>query len=283
MSVGMSSAVQKVVLLKLGGSLLTDKEREATAHGQVIERLAGEIARARSARPDLGLVLGHGSGSFGHAAAKRHGLTGGRSKTPPVRGDLRAGIVETRTQATRLHHLVTDALAAAGAHPYSISPSSCLTTDDGAVATFAVAPLDAALAAGLLPVVYGDVVMDRSRGAAIASTETVLGVVAADLEAAGWTVEQALWAGTTAGVWDADGEPIAIVRPADSAAARAAAGGARGTDVTGGMEHRLGSALELARRGVPSLIFDGTVPGAVERALLGGAVAGTRVEPDLSV
>jgi isopentenyl phosphate kinase len=269
-----------VTLLKLGGSLLTDKEREATARAEVIERLAGEIARARAARPDLRLVLGHGSGSFGHAAAKRHGLAGGR-ETPPARGDLRAGIVATRTQATHLHRLMMEALSTAGAFPWSISPSSCLVSDDGAVsdrATFPVAPLAAALDLGLLPVTYGDVVMDSSRRAAIVSTETVLGAVAAGLAREGWTVERALWAGTTAGVWDLDGEPIPLVHPDDSERARVAAGAARGADVTGGMEHRLGSTLELARSGVPSLIFDGTVPGAVERALLGGEVAGTRVE-----
>lgn len=269
----------KVVLLKLGGSLLTDKEREATARRPVIERLAGEIARARAARPDLRLVLGHGSGSFGHAAAKRHGLTGGPARMP-ARGDLRAGIVTTRAQAVRLHRLVLEALASAGAHPFSISPSSCLVTDDGSVAHFDAAALEAALATGLLPVVYGDVVMDRSRRAAIASTETVLAAVAAGLRERGWVVERALWAGTTAGVWDEDGEPIPVVRPGDSERARSAAGAARGADVTGGMEHRLGSALELARHGVPSLIFDGTVSSAVERALLGGEVPGTRVDPD---
>lgn len=281
----MSVGADRVVLLKLGGSLLTDKEREATARPEVIERLAGEIARARTARPDLRLVLGHGSGSFGHAAAQRHGLVGG-SADAPASGDLRPGIVATRAQAARLHRLVMDALVGAGALPWSVSPSSCLTTDDGAVETFACTPLDEALRSGLLPVVYGDVVMDRSRGAAIASTETVLSAVAAGLGESGWTVERALWAGTTAGVWDASGRPIPVVRPGASEAARAAAGAARGADVTGGMEHRLGSALALARSGVPSLIFDGTVAGTVERAILAGTseggeeIAGTRVEPD---
>jgi isopentenyl phosphate kinase len=45
------------------------------------------------------------------------------------------------------------------------------------------------------------------------------------------------------------------------------------------MRHRLETALELARRGIPSLVFDGTVPGRLAAALRGEAVPGTRIEP----
>jgi isopentenyl phosphate kinase len=65
------------IFLKLGGSLITDKTRIEHARRPVIRRLAREIKAAREARPDLQLVLGHGSGSFGHVAAKKHGTREG--------------------------------------------------------------------------------------------------------------------------------------------------------------------------------------------------------------
>ena len=67
----------ELVFLKLGGSVITDKNREATAQEDVIRRAGQEISRALKARPELSLVLGHGSGSFGHFVADRYGLRGG--------------------------------------------------------------------------------------------------------------------------------------------------------------------------------------------------------------
>ncbi len=54
--------------------------------------------------------------------------------------------------------------------------------------------------------------------------------------------------------------------------------GAAGTDVTGGMRHRIEAAWRLAELGVRSWIVDGRVPGNLERAARGESVAGTLVE-----
>ena len=56
-----------------------------------------------------------------------------------------------------------------------------------------------------------------------------------------------------------------------------AIGAPAGVDVTGGMLHRVESALALAREGIPSLILNGLLPGVLERALRGEAVPGTEV------
>src|SRR5690242_18399189 len=60
-----------LTLIKLGGSLITDKHVEKSFRRDVVKRLADEIAAARAENPNLKLLIGHGSGSFGHFAAKR--------------------------------------------------------------------------------------------------------------------------------------------------------------------------------------------------------------------
>lgn len=257
-----------VVLLKLGGSLLTDKAREDTDHPELIQRLAREIAGALAGPQPPLLVVGHGSGSFGHAAAARSGIARGLGAPERLRG-----VVETRERAVELHRRVVAALAEAGALPYSISPSSALVTSAGKGAAFHLEPLQRALDAGLLPVVYGDVVMDRVQGAAIASTETVF-LALAD---AGLPITRALWAGVTEGVLDEAGKTIPHIRVGASREAEAAAGASAGTDVTGGMRHRLAAVLELAERGVESVLFDGRVPGRLGAVLRGEPVPGTTV------
>ena len=58
-------------LIKLGGSLITDKRGERQLRAEVIDRLAGEIAELRR-EPGGDWLVGHGSGSFGHVEAQRH-------------------------------------------------------------------------------------------------------------------------------------------------------------------------------------------------------------------
>ncbi|HET9212027.1 MAG TPA: isopentenyl phosphate kinase [Thermoanaerobaculia bacterium] len=258
-----------LILLKLGGSLITEKARPETPRREVIARLAGEIARAsRGTR----LIVGHGSGSFGHVAARESGIaTGLRS------ADQLPGVSRTQERAAALHRIVIEALVEAGALPYSIAPSSCLISDAGRPAEIAAEPLLLALDRGLLPVLYGDVVMDRAWGVSICSTEKLFEILARTLLAHGHTIRRALWLGETDGLYDAEGKTVPRISSGDLEKAAGAIGAPAGTDVTGGMLHRVETALALARLGVPSLLANGLVPGLLERAVRGEEVAGTEV------
>jgi isopentenyl phosphate kinase len=267
-----AAATTAVTLVKLGGSLLTDKTVAEAARPEVIARLAAEIA---AARPRLagGLVVGHGSGSFGHVAAKRHGLASGLH-----RADQLPGVSLTQERAAALHWQVTAALAAAGLCPFSFAPSSSLVAAAGRPRTLALEALGLALGRGLLPVVYGDIVLDREWGVSICSTERLFELLCRDLPAHGFHVARILWLGETDGVYDAAGRTLPRLAAGDLAELRGVVGGAAGTDVTGGMLHRVESALGLAATaGVPSLIANGTTPGLLAAALRGEPVTGTTI------
>ena len=264
-----------MTLVKLGGSLITDKRRPGRARRSVIARLAGEIA-ASAAGLSSGLIVGHGSGSFGHPEAARHGLRRGAGTGLSGRGEL-AGVAETQARAAALHRLVVEALRAAGAAPFSLAPSSFMSASAGRPVGLALEPLLQALDGGLLPVTYGDVVLDRRQGATICSTETVFRSLVQALRRRGRVVARALWLGATEGVYDGRGELVEEVTAANLRRTLAAAGGAAGTDVTGGMRHRLETAAALARVGVDSWILDGRVPDRLTLTLAGKTVPGTHV------
>jgi isopentenyl phosphate kinase len=269
--------MREAILVKWGGSLITDKRRPATARPEVIARLAGELAgwltegRSRVDESPV-VILGHGSGSFGHAAAARAGLNRG-----PLSPTQLAGVAETQAAARELHRLVVGALAEAGAPPYSIAPGSAAVADAGRLVELEAEPLALALDSGLLPVVFGDVVPDRTWGFSIASTEAVFTALAERLPAQGFRVVRAIWLGKTAGLYDAEGQTVPEVTPETAPTHRTTAHGAAGTDVTGGMLHRLDTAIALAAAGVESLLANGTVPGLLPQALSGHPVLGTRV------
>ncbi len=262
------------ILIKLGGSLLTDKRGESQAHSVVIARLAQEVATAHAELPEQ-LVLGHGSGSFGHVAAQRYdlgqGLVGPTGERQPL-----VGVSVTQWQAAELHRLLIEALIQAGAEPFSLAPSSSLVASSGQPVSVALEPLRRALDLGLLPVVRGDIVLDRQRGASICSTESVLLALARRLARVGRRPRRVVWAGVTAGVLDDDGRLIPKIDRHSFAAVRRSTGGSAGTDVTGGMTHRLEAARAMARLGIESWILDGSVPGRLLAALRGEPVPATR-------
>lgn len=268
----MSETLQReTVVVKLGGSLITEKTRSRTLRGDVLERLAQEVARARATRR-FNLLLSHGSGSFGHTEAARAGLDSGVTGTSQL-----PGVGRTQDAAHELHRRVVAALRRAGVEAFSLVPSSFLVASAGRPVSVLVDPLVLALGLGLVPVTCGDVVMDRELGASVCSTERVLEALAHRLPEHGFPLRRALWLGETDGVYDREGEPIARVTPESFDDVLSAVGPAAGTDVTGGMRHRLETARALARLGIPSWLLNGLRPGLLERALRGETVAGTEV------
>ncbi len=262
-----------LVVVKLGGSLITHKRRPRTVRRADLSRLADEIAALtrRSRRP---LLLGHGSGSFGHVAAAVSGVHAGMVGT-----GARLGVSRTQAAASELHAIVMNALRAAGVAAYSVAPSSAIIGRGvGQRPRVHIEPIMRALDNGLLPVTYGDIVMDRTCGCSICSTETALLEFVRALRSAGRSCSTAMWLGDTDGILDSAGASLALVRSGDAAAARRLVGGAAATDVTGGMRHRLETALTLARIGVRSHLLDGRRPGILRRALRGASVPGTIVE-----
>jgi len=257
-----------VILVKLGGSLITDKAQPGSVRRDALDRLAVEL-REGSASRGGGIILGHGSGSFGHAAARQYGFDPSREAQPDA-------VAATQDAAARLHRHVVSALLAAGVSPFSIVPGSAFAATGGRAELVAGDLPELVLRAGLLPVVYGDVVADRERGATILSTETLFLTLVRHFLAANRPVVNVLWLGETEGVLDSEarvlGELDAACRDLPSAV-----GGASGVDVTGGMRHRVETAIEIARLGVPSFIADGRVPGLLRRSLEGEIPPGTLV------
>lgn len=225
-------------LLKLGGSLITDKRAPSTARIEIIRRCAAEIAAYRTAYPNVKLLLGHGSGSFGHFPAKKHNTRAG------VRTEEEwLGFVEVWQQAAALNHIVMDALRGAGLPAMAFPPSAMVTASNGAIATWDLTPISAALDGGLVPVVFGDVAFDKTRGGTILSTEDLFVHLAKQLRP-----QRILLAGDEEGVfanYETDRALISEITSATYPQLAASIQGATAPDVTGGMRGKVEAMLDL--------------------------------------
>ena len=108
------------------------------------------------------------------------------------------------------------------------------------------------------------------------NAELVFLAIARRLLRSGRRIRRAVWLGATDGVYDGAGRTIPRIEPGGLRRIRGQLLDAEGIDITGGIRHRLRTAVTLARLGVPSTIIDGRTPGMLQRALSGRAV-GTRV------
>lgn len=256
-----SPIMAALTLVKLGGSVLTEKTAREALRSDVLARLCAELA---SGLPEA-CIVGHGSGSFGHRAAVEHGCADGVFAESQA-----AAAAATREAALRLHGLVLNAFEGAGVDAVSVPPADCCHWRDGRLQAD-LEPVRRVLGSGAVPLVMGDVIARVEGGAKIASTEVVLVALAGHLP-----VERAIWVGDTDGVLDDEGASL----PSLTSAAEPRFEMPAGADVTGGMSGRWEAVRALASRGVESVLVNGLREGQLRAALAGDAIIGTRVAPD---
>ncbi len=264
----------ELILLKLGGSLITDKNKPYTPRLDKLASLAREIKTALDSNPNLLLILGHGSGSFGHVAAKKYGTREGVKPSPPTplaegEGAYWKGFAEVRFQAAELNRFVMKSLRDAGLPAVSFPPSSSMVSNNRKVVHHNIFPLRKALEARLLPVLYGDVAFDESLGGTILSTEDVFAFLFEQ-----FSPSRILLAGIEAGVWEdfpARKRLIKEIQLSDYDKKRIGIGGSASADVTGGMKAKVEEMLSLIQKNknLTVQIFSAQESGFLTRALQG--------------
>lgn len=254
-----------MILVKLGGSAITDKSKELAAREEVISRLAKEIA-------DSGqncLVI-HGAGSYGHIKAKKYCLKDGTGHP-----EYRQGVIDVQMDVRDLNGLVVDAFHAAGMPVASIPAGAMAVFEDGKLAELPANVFKHYLDIGITPITFGDVVVDRTRGVCICSGDDIMLHLARELD-----VEKCLFVTSEEGIYQgyppepSEGPIPEIVRGQEVNFA------ALGNDVTGGMKRKLDLIFDIADTGCDVMVLNGLVPGRLKDALLGRDVIGTTIRGD---
>lgn len=270
--------MKELVFLKLGGSLITDKTQPYTPQLDMMNDLALQTKIALQTQPELNLVLGHGAGSFGHVPASEYKT---RDGLPPQATPLAhrqrdeneesywKGFAEVWYQASSLNRFVMKALHNTGLSTVALPPSASVIASNGQISFWDMTPIRMALAAGMVPVVFGDTVFDEVRGGTILSTEDLFMHLTRALHP-----DRILLAGLEAAVWEdfpARTRRIETITPRSFQEIKGGVGKSAAADVTGGMESKVSQMLELVEAN-PDLqiqIFSGAEPGNLVRALTG--------------
>ena len=257
-----------MLLVKLGGSVITVKSKYRTLRGPDLSRLARELAAATD---PTGMIVVHGAGSYGHILAAKHRLGEGYAEPAQL-----GAVAQVQRDVRALDLKVLDALLRARTRPVAIPPSLVMRYHEGRLVSFDVGPFRDYLMREFLPVSFGDVVLDTKRRFAIASGDDVI------LELAKlFRPDRVLFVADVDGVYTADPKRDRTATRLDVVDAAALEtirfSDEPGKDVTGGLRRKLERMLEIAKNARDVRILNGRWRGRLEAAARGEDVVSTRV------
>ena len=255
-------------LVKLGGSVITDKSKLRAFKSGACDRLARELSTAKDS---LGIV--HGAGSFGHIEAKKHSLHQGFKEDAQLKF-----VVRVQRDVRELNLKVLESLIGRGIRAVSVPPAAAGVFWDGQIRSFDREPFESVLKLGLTPVSFGDVVPDESMGFSICSGDLIMEALAREFKPA-----IVIFCADVDGVFEADPkrnrkaklipqldlETLGSIKRTQS----------KNADVTGSIYAKLERMLAISRSCERCMIVNGNVPGRLEKALQGEEVVSTVVVP----
>jgi len=159
-------------LVKLGGSVITDKTQYKRFNEKVVSRLCREIKESGQS-----VLLVHGAGSFGHVLAHDHRLAEGQAG-----GGTAEAIAKVSLDVRELNAMVLAEMIEAGIPAISIPPSACFVMSNGRLSGADFSMMRGFLELGLVPVTFGDVALDSHKGFGICSGDQLMEVLAEEFQ-----------------------------------------------------------------------------------------------------
>lgn len=245
-------------ILKLGGSILCDKNVPYSINWENLENIAIEIKEAlesyKKEGKTLNLIVVHGGGSFGHPVAKKY-LKDGKFV------DMGKGYWEIQKAMRKFNNIVIEELQNFEIPAVSIQASSFITFDKSSNLHFDTNAIEKMLENGLIPVIHGDIVIDeKTDNYKIFSGDHALPFLSKKLNP-----DLSLHASDVDGVWDTEFKTIEKIDSTNIEEVLKSLKTSNKEDVTGGMYLKV---MECYNLGVKTIIFNGSKKRNIYNALL---------------
>ncbi len=255
--------MKKLVFIKLGGSLLTDKTFPYKLDEKFISTLP-DLLPISIRKKNTDFIIGTGAGSFGHFEAKKYNLSG--KITSP---DQLIGACQTHLGVQRLSQIVAKKLTEGGWPAFTFSPSALFVSKNGEANNVSLAPLELALKNKFTPIVHGETILDSQNKIKIFSTEDIALTILDNLYEK-YDEIMAIFLTNVDGVMH-DNELIPFINH-DADLDDLKFFWNDNYDVSGSMISKVEISQTLARRGVQTIIANGRKIDIVRRILNGEKV-----------
>jgi isopentenyl phosphate kinase len=183
-----------LTVLKLGGSLLTDKSTPYTPRTEVMKSVCEEIGQCMSEGLLGPLILIQGVGSFGHPPVLEHNLHTG-FKGP----EQLMPLSDTQSTVGKFRAMLVEQLQQAGIPVCLMYPSSMIVAERMKISRYFFEPLRGFLSIGMVPLLGGDILIDSVMGFSVGSGDQMAVLIAKELKA-----QRIIFASDVAGIFDSD-------------------------------------------------------------------------------
>jgi isopentenyl phosphate kinase len=244
---------EKLTIIKLGGSVITNKNKPLSPNNDAIIRLAKVISKIQ-----IPFIIIHGGGSFGHYWSVKYDM-----HTKPEKYSSK-GISIVHSSMLDLNKIVNEAFSAENIFPYSISPFSLLLEGKPLVSEKKI-----------IPITYGDVVHVKANTYSIVSGDVLVTLLSNILKPS-----KVIFTINVDGLFNNLHEKK-IIREIDlsqfekqekSIITNTVCGV---DDVTGGMKRKMQEALKIADKGTDVIFINGLKPGSLKNVLTQKKFKGT--------
>ncbi len=218
-----------LTVIKLGGSVLTDKSRPYSLMEERIREIGKELGEVFER-----MIIVHGVGSFGHPPVKEYHLYRGYES-----GEDLVNLAHTQSLVFILRTRLADALRSQGIPAMIFLPSSVIVAENEKIKEFYSEPIEKFLDLGMVPLIGGDMVYDEVRGFSVCSGDTIALHLAARLNA-----KRLIFVSDVNGIYTEDpktNENARLIREIslDDIQNKARVSGSAGIDVTSGMKGKI--------------------------------------------
>ncbi|HXG74728.1 MAG TPA: isopentenyl phosphate kinase [Candidatus Nitrosotenuis sp.] len=154
-----------MILIKLGGSIITNKERPLSPRIATVQKIAQQLKKIKEP-----LAIVHGGGSFGHYWSVKYDM-----HTKPANYDLH-GVSVVKNSMVELNKIVLDCLERAGLNPYCLPPTDFMSGNKPISSK--IRQVKRISKAGLIPVTFGDALWFAGRKSYILSGDKIMSLFA---------------------------------------------------------------------------------------------------------
>lgn len=253
----------EIVLLKLGGSLLTDKDKPYSIREDVVKSAIQQIIDANKK-----LILIHGGGSFGHPLAKEYSISAGINSSIPHQI---LGLTKTHQSMNNFNSYLIDLFLEKKYPALSIQASSIFIKDSLKISTQSIDIIETALDLNILPILYGDIILDKQGSFSIISGDQIIFELCENLKK--YQISKVIFVMETDGIYindeDSKQKNISLATKLylrDLENLNLADLGQK-IDVTGGIQGKINSIKEICKYNIPVQLLNGLKEGYIYKAL----------------
>lgn len=260
----------EIILLKLGGSLLTDKNTPFSLREEILESCISQIIESKKL-----IVLIHGGGSFGHPLAKKYQISQGLNDSIK---DQIMGLSKTHDAMNQFNSIIINKFIEKGYPAISIQPSSIFMQDFNEINIKSKDPIEKLLDLGVVPVLYGDILLSKDYSFSILSGDYIILKLCESIQ--NFKISKVIFAIEDDGIFikENGNKRLALKLTLNDLANIKLAELDQKIDVTGGIKGKLEKIEEILKLNIPVQIINGIKNKNVLKALTNQNIECTNIE-----